>query len=210
MILAAGVKAHPPIEGLKRTVTMMKNREQWKPSKYVYRKGRLRASRDPKEVGVGSRLIADITARLYDEHIKDNAKGRLIDLGCGKVPLFEAYKDYVTDNVCVDWENTLHKNPYLDVECDLTKRLPFGDAEFDTVVLSDVLEHIPQPELVWHEIARIMRSGGRLLMNVPFYYWIHERPTTTTDTPSSRCNAVPSLPASRCFTSEPLEAPRRS
>ncbi|MFO0892544.1 MAG: methyltransferase domain-containing protein [Isosphaeraceae bacterium] len=154
----------------------MKNIEQWKPSKFIYSRGQLRASRAPSEVSVGSRLIVDIIGRFYQKHLKDHARGRLIDLGCGKVPLFHAYRDYVTETVCVDWENTLHKNPYLDIECDLTRRLPFDDEAFDTVILSDVLEHIPQPEFVWHEIARILRPGGRLLMNVPFYYWIHEDP----------------------------------
>jgi SAM-dependent methyltransferase len=41
----------------------------------------------------------------------------------------------------------------LDFECDLTKPLPFADGEFDTIILSDVLEHVPQPERLWSEIA---------------------------------------------------------
>jgi SAM-dependent methyltransferase len=154
----------------------MKNRDQWQPSKYVREKGRLRASRDPKEVGVASRLIADLTAAAYEENLPRYSRGRLLDLGCGKVPLFLAYRDHVSDNVCVDWENTLHDDRYLDFACDLTQVLPFGDGEFDTILLSDVLEHVPQPERLWQEVARILSEGGRLVMNVPFYYGLHEQP----------------------------------
>lgn len=154
----------------------MKNVENWRPSKYVFKNGFLIASRDPSQVGVASRLIADITARHYEEYLGKYAKGRLIDLGCGKVPLYAAYKDYVTENICADWENTLHASEFLDFTCDLTQTIPVGDAEFDTIVISDVLEHIPNPELIWSEMARILREGGKILLNVPFYYWLHEGP----------------------------------
>ncbi len=154
----------------------MKNRDKWKPSKFVYRKGRLVASRDRKEVGVASRLFADLTAGFYDNNLKQYAKGKLLDLGCGNVPLYHTYREYVTDNVCVDWENTLHKNEYLDFECDLTKVLPFEDGEFDTIILSDVLEHIPEPEHLWKEMSRILSIDGKIMVNVAFYYGLHEKP----------------------------------
>jgi len=134
------------------------------------------ASRDTKEVNVASRLMADIIAESYEKALKLHARGKLLDLGCGKVPLYEAYKKYITKNICVDWESTLHKNEYLDLECDINKELPFEQNEFDTVILSDVLEHIPEPEHLLKEISRVLAHGGKLIMNVPFYYWIHEQP----------------------------------
>jgi len=99
-----------------------------------------------------------------------------LDLGCGKVPLYEAYRAFVTDIVCVDWGNTLHKNEHLDCEVDLTQHLPFKNREFDTIILSDVLEHIPVPEELWKEMARILSPNGTILISVPFYYWLHEEP----------------------------------
>lgn len=154
----------------------MQNQQNWRPSKYVFRKGRLVASRDTREVGVASRLVANLVAGLYDVVLKRHAHGRLLDLGCGKVPLYEAYKPYITENICVDWHNTLHKNEYLDFECDLTQALPFADGEFDTIILSDVLEHIPEPENLCKELFRVLAADGKLILNVPFYYWLHERP----------------------------------
>lgn len=154
----------------------MKNRDTWSPTKYVYKNGRLTASRDPKQVGTGSRLMADLIAQFYQDNLRNHAHGRLLDLGCGSVPLFCAYRDYISDNICVDWENTLHKNKYLDLECDLTKPLPFQNEEFDTIILSDVLEHVPQPENLWREMVRVLSVDGKIIMNVPFYYWLHEQP----------------------------------
>ena len=154
----------------------MQSIEAWSPTKYVYRSNTLVASRDSREVSLASRLVTDITAGYYDQNLKTFATGRLLDLGCGKVPLYAAYRDYVSDNTCVDWGSTLHKNEHLDLECDLTKSLPFEDGEYDTVILSDVLEHIPEPGLLMSEISRVLSSGGVLFLNVPFFYWLHEEP----------------------------------
>jgi SAM-dependent methyltransferase len=100
----------------------------------------------------------------------------LIDLGCGNVPLYAVYKPYVDEITCVDWPNSSHMQSHLDFVCDLNSPLPVPDSYFDTIILSDVLEHIAEPKLLWIEMSRILKSGGRALLNVPFYYKIHEAP----------------------------------
>lgn len=154
----------------------MKNIAQWKPSKFTYKRGKLRASKDLKEVVAGSRLAANTIAKYYESHIPQYTKGKLLDLGCGKVPLFNFYKDLISENICVDWGNSLHRNPHLDIEHDLNNPLPLKDSEFDTIILSDVLEHIWKPDRLWIEMNRILKPGGKLLLNVPYYYCIHEEP----------------------------------
>ncbi|HEY5478681.1 MAG TPA: class I SAM-dependent methyltransferase [Gaiellaceae bacterium] len=154
----------------------MKNRDNWRPSKFVYRRGKLIASRDTEEVDAASRLMVDRVAAYYDANLRRHARGRLVDLGCGKAPLYRAYADSVSEVTCVDWGNTSHENAYLDLECDLNKTLPFTDGAFDTVILSDVLEHIAQPEPLWAEISRILAPRGKVILNVPFYYSIHAGP----------------------------------
>jgi SAM-dependent methyltransferase len=154
----------------------MKQAETWKPSKYSFAGGRLTASRDPNEVLVSSRLLVDLIGEWYQSALPQHARGRLLDLGCGKVPFFAAYRDYVSEVVCVDWAGSFHKSPHLDVECDLTQDLPFGDREFDTILLSDVLEHVPRPEHLWTEMARLLAVNGKILVNSPFLYWLHETP----------------------------------
>jgi SAM-dependent methyltransferase len=56
------------------------------------------------------------------------------------------------------------------------RRLPFQDRSFDTVMLLDVLEHVPDPELALNEASRVLRLGGRLLITIPFAYPLHDQP----------------------------------
>lgn len=158
----------------------MRHADRWIESKYVRRRGRLRASRDGAEVGVGSRLITDRIAALYDEHLPRYARGRLIDLGCGKAPLYGCYRSHVDEVICVDWPQSVHALPdrwsYLDLEADLSQPLPCASGSFDTIILSDVLEHVPTPEALWSEMARLLTPGGHVLLNTPFLYGIHEAP----------------------------------
>lgn len=154
----------------------MKNAADWKPTKYLIRRGRLRATSDRRHLGAGSWLIADRVAAYYDDALRNFAKGRLLDLGCGTVPLFEAYGVYAEDVCCVDWAGSLHENKHVDIYCDLSERLPLEAADFDCVILSDVLEHIYRPLGLLKEIHRVLKPGGTLLLNVPFLYRVHEAP----------------------------------
>ena len=150
----------------------MKNAALWRPTKFEFHRGRFRASRNAREVGVGSRLMTDLVATQYHRHLGPHVGGRLLDLGCGKVPLYEVYAPLVSEIICVDWTPGDH----VDLCCDLSQPLPLADAQFDTIILSDVLEHVPDPELLWREMTRLLSPGGKVIMNVPFYYSIHAHP----------------------------------
>lgn len=154
----------------------MRHADRWIESKYVQRRGRLVASRNTAEVGVGSRLITDLLAALYDRHLPRYARGRLIDLGCGRVPLYGCYRGLVGEVTCVDWPQSVHAGNHLDLEADLSQPLPYADSSFDTLILSDVLEHVPRPEALWSDMARLLAPGAHLLLNTPFLYGIHEAP----------------------------------
>lgn len=154
----------------------MKNVDRWFPTKYEFKNHRLRGSRNPTFLSISSRLMTDITASLYQHNLPLYATGRLADLGCGNVPFYMIYKDLITENICADWPNSLHQNQYLDVACDLNQPLPFEDKSFDTIVISEVLEHIANPEVIWKEMERILKPGGKILLSVPFFYRIHEAP----------------------------------
>lgn len=141
----------------------------WSPTKYVDRGGRLRAG----TTGPASGLMAEIVAEWYDGALARHARGDLLDLGCGQAPLYAGYRTRATSVTTSDWKPA----PVVDVVADLTAvPLPFGDAAFDTVVLSDVLEHIPTPGALLADVARVLRPGGTLLLNVPFLYGVHEAP----------------------------------
>ena len=46
-------------------------------------------------------------------------------------------------------------------------RLPFADAEFDRVVVVDMLEHVEDDHAFALEVFRILKPGGRLVVNTP-------------------------------------------
>ncbi len=94
----------------------------------------------------------------------------------GLFPLYGVYKDLVRDTVCVDWDQSLHPSPHLDYTCNLNGVLPLKDEEFDTILLTDVLEHIQDPFCLWKEMTRVLKHGGKVIVGVPFLYPIHEAP----------------------------------
>ena len=51
--------------------------------------------------------------------------------------------------------------------------LPFADGEFDRVVASEVLEHIPADEAAISELVRVLRPGGTMAVTVP--RWLPEK-----------------------------------
>lgn len=154
----------------------MKNSHQWIETKAV-RKGRsFIPSSDTNVVGIDSRVAVSCQIPHYENAIREHARGRLLDLGCGHVPYYEMYHGLVTETVCLDWENTLHKNELLDAVVDLNGPLPMECDCFDTVLLMDVLEHIARPADLIREISRVLRPGGKLIGGVPFFYRLHEQP----------------------------------
>jgi SAM-dependent methyltransferase len=45
--------------------------------------------------------------------------------------------------------------------------VPFGDAEFDRIVVIDVHEHVDDPSIVSKEIARLLKPGAQLIVTTP-------------------------------------------
>lgn len=159
-----------------RVGVRVRNPDQWQPSKFEPHGGDWRATRDRALVGPGSRLYVELLAQALQGAIAQHACGRLADLGCGDVPLYGMYRRQVQEAVCVDWGQSLHRISHIDLECDLNQPLPFEAASFDTLVLSDVLEHLCEPQALWAEMARVLRPQGKVICSVPFFYWLHECP----------------------------------
>ena len=154
----------------------MKDREHWKPSKYSLSHGRLKPSRDSRELLPSSRLIGKLLADRNQPVLAVHLCGRLFDLECGKVPLYAAYRNRLSDNVCVDWLGSLHHNIHDDQFCDHAQPLPFADDSFDTILSSDVIEHLPDLLLAFKEMGGLLRPGGKLILNTPCMYMPQEIP----------------------------------
>lgn len=102
-------------------------------------------------------------------------RGRTLDVGCGQKPyreLFAAVTSYVGLELDTP-ENRAAKA--ADVYYD-GSTFPFGDDEFDSVVASQVLEHVFEPDAFLSEICRVLKPGGSLLVTVPFVWDEHEQP----------------------------------
>jgi len=62
------------------------------------------------------------------------------------------------------------------IVCDLKDGLPFRDAQFDLIIMADVMEHIDDDAELLTQIKRCLVLGGFLLLTVPAYqhmwsYW---------------------------------------
>ena len=65
--------------------------------------------------------------------------------------------------------------PTLDYQCDITQ-IPVDDGEFDAILCTEVLEHLPHPELALQELARVNAPGGTLILTVPSHSMRHFDP----------------------------------
>ncbi len=63
----------------------------------------------------------------------------------------------------------------LEYVCDLTA-IPVDDGQFDRILCSQVLEHVPDPPRVLAELNRVLKPGGRILCSAPLFYEEHEKP----------------------------------
>ena len=112
-------------------------------------------------------FIARMRFRAAYPHVR--AGSRVCDVGCG---LEAAFLDYASDKIAVgvgvdDQVEEGMCGGWKRVRADLRAGLPFGDAEFDHVVMLAVLEHLTRPEKVLREAYRVVAPGGSLIMTWP-------------------------------------------
>ena len=86
--------------------------------------------------------------------------GKTLDIGCGDNRLINEYRQKGGEGIGVDVYNWGKQ----DLVVEDTARLPFDDAEFDTVTMIACINHIPNREAVLKEVHRVLRPYGRLVL----------------------------------------------
>lgn len=97
------------------------------------------------------------------------ARGRCLDAGCGTglmlrhLPAGAVGLDLNPRHVA----RAQRYAPAARVQVGDIEALPFPDASFDTVVCTEVLEHVVHPSRALTEIRRVLTSGGCLIGSTP-------------------------------------------
>jgi len=86
----------------------------------------------------------------------------VLDVGGRVQPYRELMANRIRRYVGVDVQFT----PLVDAVA-RAEQLPLGDATFDLVICTQVLQYIAEPSLVFAEIRRVLKPGGALLLSVP-------------------------------------------
>lgn len=60
------------------------------------------------------------------------------------------------------------ESPWADVKMDIHE-MPFCDHSFDVVICNHVLEHVQDDLRAMREIKRVLRPGGKAILQVPFF-----------------------------------------
>src|SRR4051812_16120320 len=114
---------------------------EWEPSIVVASANGWHASRDPSQLAVGSWFMAELLFPREAEAVERFARGALLDLGCGKAPLYGVYRPLAETVHRVDWPGSAHGSRYIDQFVDLNQPLELPKGAFDTVLSTSVLEH---------------------------------------------------------------------
>lgn len=99
-------------------------------------------------------------------------KGLTLDVGCGGRPYEKTFFAGAERYVGTDYLSDRSKPELV---CS-AQDLPFAAEIFDTVVSTEVLEHVPDPARALREMRRVVKPTGALILTTPMYWPRHEIP----------------------------------
>jgi ubiquinone/menaquinone biosynthesis C-methylase UbiE len=95
-------------------------------------------------------------------------ESRILDIGCGSSRIVQALPRAVGLDIQLKKLRRIAASTPALVQATIT-RLPFRDASFDTVICSQVIEHVPEPLVDWREFNRVLAPGGTFVVGTPDY-----------------------------------------
>ena len=119
-------------------------------------------------------IVYDINDKFLQKY-SNSIKGHLVDLGCGEAPYKKYFLQFADKYTGVDWSNTLH-NSKIDINSNLNVEIDLKDEVADSIVSISVLEHLLEPQVFLNESFRILKKNGRMLLQVPWQWRLHEIP----------------------------------
>jgi SAM-dependent methyltransferase len=91
--------------------------------------------------------------------------GRVLDLGCG---VGHSYGELAPrESVGVDLDPAALAGQERETHVADMRRLPFPAASFASVIAVQSIEHVPDPEAVMAEVARVLEPGGLAVLVTP-------------------------------------------
>jgi SAM-dependent methyltransferase len=105
--------------------------------------------------------------------LRSRARGDFLDAGCGTQPFRALVEPQVDRYLTFDIEARVEGVDYIG---DVEDMAAVPGESIDTLLCSEVLEHVPHPPRAIAEFARVLRPGGVLVVTVPFLARLHEEP----------------------------------
>jgi SAM-dependent methyltransferase len=106
--------------------------------------------------------------------IQDHVRGLALDIGAGRL----AWRDLIAASaeryVATDAFET---HPDIAFVSDVQGNLPVADRTFDSAFCCSVLEHTQEPWKAFDEFYRVLKPGGKMVLSVPFLYYLHGQPS---------------------------------
>jgi SAM-dependent methyltransferase len=99
-------------------------------------------------------------------------KGTVLDVGCGGRPYEKTFFAAATKYIGTDYLSDRSRPDIIS----FASQLPFQAEAFDTVVSTEVLEHVPDPQRALNEMQRVLKPGSYLILSAPMYWPRHEVP----------------------------------
>ena len=102
------------------------------------------------------------------------AHGVLLDIGCGAKPYERKFEPHIETYIGLEYSpESGYRGNKADF-CGDAAALPLADESVDTILCTEVMEHVPNPEKTIAEFARVLRPGGTVITTAPFVYPIHD------------------------------------